>query len=250
MGGEGEEAAVFKVAGFTFFADFDSGNLGHVRQDADEEIDDEVDEEDNEEREGETARPSTSGGGQTRSVGAESPDYRFSLWTRPDCQGTEFENGNRTWFYFGMRGGPPGSVVQFTLQNLNKQNKLFSQGMAPVFQVVTEAFFEFGCVCLFHQVQGKAGWERVRDPPNYWVTDGAFYMSFKFRCLEEADSAVYFAFTFPYTYRELQQCLGRLERRHANGSNTFTALQQLPDSNIYFHRSVFRILSGFAFYNQ
>ena len=99
-------------------------------------------------------------------------------------------------------------------------------------------------------MQGKAGWERVRDLPNYWVTDGAFYMSFKFRCLEEADSAVYFAFTFPYTYRELQQCLGRLERRHANGSNTFTALQQLPDSNIYFHRSVFRILSGFAFYNQ
>ena len=145
MGGEGGEAAVFKVAGFTFFADFDSGNLGHVRQDADEEIDDEVDEEDNEE---EAARPSTSGGGQGRSVGSESPDYRFSLWTRPDCQGTEFENGNRTWFYFGMRGGPPGSVVQFTLQNLNKQNKLFSQGMAPVFQVVIGAFFEL-CLNVF-----------------------------------------------------------------------------------------------------
>ena len=145
MGGEGGEAAVFKVAGFTFFADFDSGNLGHVRQDADEEIDDEVDEEDNEE---EAARPSTSGGLQGRSVGSESPDYRFSLWTRPDCQGTEFENGNRTWFYFGMRGGPPGSVVQFTLQNLNKQNKLFSQGMAPVFQVVVDLFFEFVFQCF------------------------------------------------------------------------------------------------------
>ena len=145
MGGEGGEAAVFKVAGFTFFADFDSGNLGHVRQDADEEIDDEVDEEDNEE---EAARPSTSGGLQGRSVGSESPDYRFSLWTRPDCQGTEFENGNRTWFYFGMRGGPPGSVVQFTLQNLNKQNKLFSQGMAPVFQVVIGASFEL-CLNVF-----------------------------------------------------------------------------------------------------
>ena len=158
MGGEGEEAAVFKVAGFTFFADFDSGNLGHVRQDADEEIDDEVDEEDNEE--GETARPSTSGGqGQGRSVGSESPDYRFSLWTRPDCQGTEFENGNRTWFYFGMRGGPPGSVVQFTLQNLNKQNKLFSQGMAPVFQVVISAFLRinFLIFCLLGARQSRLG---------------------------------------------------------------------------------------------
>ena len=65
-----------------------------------------------------------------------------------------------------MRGGQPGAVVQFTLQNLNKQNKLFSQGMVPV--------------C---QIQGRqAGWERLKDPPNYWVRDGAFYMSFKFRC--------------------------------------------------------------------
>ena len=47
---------------------------------------------------------------------------------------------------------------------------------------------------------------------------------------------VYFAFTYPYTYKELQQCLGRLERKHANGSNSFVALQQLPDSTIYFHR--------------
>ena len=89
----------------------------------------------------------------------------------------------------------------------------------------------------------------MRDLPNYWVTDGAFYMSFKFRCLEEADSVVYFAFTFPYTYRELQQCLGRLERRHSNGSTTFAALHQLPDSNIYFHRSVFRSLSELLMHN-
>lgn len=24
----------------------------------------------------------------------------FNLWTAPDCVGTEFENCNRTWFYF------------------------------------------------------------------------------------------------------------------------------------------------------
>ena len=58
-------------------------------------------------------------------------------------------------------------------------------------------------------MQGKPGWERIRDPPNFWVTDGAFYMSFKFRCLEEAESVVYFAFTYPYTYKELQQCRPR-----------------------------------------
>ena len=159
MGGEGEDAGVFKVAGFTFFANFDSGNLGHVRQDADEEIDDEDEEGDNEDKDGDLVRPSTSGGGQARSVGSEAPDFRFSLWTRPDCQGTEFENGNRTWFYFGMRGGAPGAVVQFTLQNLNKQNKLFSQGMAPVFQVVIRTFFLSRIILLtrFRCKESQAG---------------------------------------------------------------------------------------------
>jgi hypothetical protein len=71
------------------------------------------------------------------------PDVRFKLWTRPDCRGTEFENGNRTWFFFGLRGGPPSCVVKFTVMNMNKQSKLFSQGMAPV-------------VLL----PGKAQWER------------------------------------------------------------------------------------------
>ena len=26
----------------------------------------------------------------------------FNLWTSPDCAGTEFENCNRTWFYFSV----------------------------------------------------------------------------------------------------------------------------------------------------
>ena len=26
----------------------------------------------------------------------------FNLWTSPDCADTEFENGNKTWFYFSV----------------------------------------------------------------------------------------------------------------------------------------------------
>lgn len=32
------------------------------------------------------------------------PDFEFNIWTHPDCAGTEFENGNRSWFYFGIKG--------------------------------------------------------------------------------------------------------------------------------------------------
>lgn len=31
-------------------------------------------------------------------------DYEFNLWTKPDCSGTEFENNNRTWFFFCIKG--------------------------------------------------------------------------------------------------------------------------------------------------
>lgn len=28
----------------------------------------------------------------------------FNLWTSPDCSGWIYENTNRTWFYFGIKG--------------------------------------------------------------------------------------------------------------------------------------------------
>lgn len=31
-------------------------------------------------------------------------DLEFNMWTKPDCAGTPFENTNRTWFYFSVRG--------------------------------------------------------------------------------------------------------------------------------------------------
>jgi hypothetical protein len=34
----------------------------------------------------------------------EVADFEFNIWTKPDCAGTEFENSNRTWFYFGVKG--------------------------------------------------------------------------------------------------------------------------------------------------
>ena len=34
----------------------------------------------------------------------ENTDYEVNVWTRPDCHNTQYANGNRTWFYFGVRG--------------------------------------------------------------------------------------------------------------------------------------------------
>lgn len=51
-----------------------------------------------------TASSSKIAGTGKSSPTEDTPDYEFNLWTKPDCHGTEFENSNRTWFYFGIRG--------------------------------------------------------------------------------------------------------------------------------------------------
>lgn len=45
--------------------------------------------------------PSTN---SSKTIVADPIEAEFNIWTKPDCCGTEFENANRTWFYFGMRG--------------------------------------------------------------------------------------------------------------------------------------------------
>ena len=55
------------IGGFHFSSNFDSGNLARVAK-------------------------------------VEKHENEFNLWTLPDCANTDYENGNRTWFYFSVRG--------------------------------------------------------------------------------------------------------------------------------------------------
>jgi len=216
------ETGQFEVAGFIFTNNFDSGNLAHVQL-ASGPPDSESDHQGHVSPRNvppSVSRPSTSTA-LPRSAGTDFPDFEFHLWTKPDCQGSEFENGNRTWFYFGLRGGPPGAVLKFTVQNLNKQSKLFSQGMVPVFMI-----------------PGRTTWERLRDLPTYSTQENNFSMSFKFRNLDEPGSQVYFAFTYPYTYKELQANLAKLEKKHSVSHLDFPGLMALPNTGIYFHREL------------
>lgn len=48
----------------------------------------------------------------------------------------------------------PNVLVKINLVNLNKQAKMYSQGMAPVYRILP----------------GKPHWERVRDRPTYSVS--------------------------------------------------------------------------------
>lgn len=67
-----------------------------------------------------------------------------------------YENCNRTWFYFGVKtNGPPHGLVKINIVDLNKQTKMYSQGMVPVTRITPG---------------NKCSWERLRDRVTFTVS--------------------------------------------------------------------------------
>ncbi|XP_043492312.1 cytosolic carboxypeptidase-like protein 5 isoform X2 [Polistes fuscatus] len=145
----------------------------------------------------------------------ETSDYEFNLWTKYDCHGTEYQNNNRTWFYFGVKACSPGICVRFNIINLNKQVRMFSQGMCPVYKIIP----------------GQLHWERIHDKPTYKVdqTGSDFTLSFTYYTPENQKAITYFAFTYPFSYTDLQNYLKKIDIKMAKRFVTST-------DDIYYHR--------------
>ncbi|XP_045577212.1 cytosolic carboxypeptidase-like protein 5 isoform X2 [Salmo salar] len=185
-----------RVGGLVFSSRFDSGNLGRVEK--------------VESFPSDTACP-------TSTTLSNAPDYEFNVWTRPDCAGTEHENGNRSWFFFSVRGAVPGRLLKVNIMNMNKQSKLYNQGMAP----------------LVKTVPGRTRWERVRDRPTYEMVDNQFILSFTHRLLEVKGATTFFSFSYPLSYSESQDLLAQLDQRYPAATLTPSC-----GASIYFHREL------------
>ncbi|XP_033645286.1 cytosolic carboxypeptidase-like protein 5 isoform X1 [Asterias rubens] len=188
----------YRSGGLLFTSKFDSGNLARVERVYHDEDDD----------------PSAKRVGDTCAVS----DYEFNVWTKHDCGGTEFENGNRSWFHFAIKGCPMNKLVKINVMNMNKQGKLYSQGMAPVVRVMPQ----------------KPKWERIRERPTWETVDGQFILSFNYR-FEYRFSSVYFAFCFPYSYTECQQKMDELDSQFAQCQHLKPSS---PANSIYYHREL------------
>ncbi|XP_072714195.1 cytosolic carboxypeptidase-like protein 5 isoform X4 [Ciconia boyciana] len=142
-----------RCGGLLFSSRFDSGNLAHVEQ----------------------VEPPGAGRGPA-AWGAALPaaDYEFNVWTRPDCAHTEYENGNRSWFYFSVRGGAPGKLIKLHILNMNKQSRLYSQGMSPFVRTLPV----------------RPRWERIRERPSFEV----FFLSSRVHPGETPSSFVFNGF--------------------------------------------------------
>ncbi|XP_046729189.1 cytosolic carboxypeptidase-like protein 5 isoform X2 [Silurus meridionalis] len=147
-------------------------------------------------------------------------DYEFNVWTKPDCADTEFENGNRSWFYFSVRGVSPGKLLKINVLNMNKQSKLYSQGMAPFVRTFPV----------------KMRWERVRDRPAFEMSENQFTLSFVHRVLEGKGVITYFTFCYPFSYTECQDMLLQLDQRLLGLSHTLGPCS--PADGLYYHREL------------
>ncbi|KAG8036661.1 hypothetical protein G9C98_003983 [Cotesia typhae] len=190
------------VADFIFYNNFDSANLAKVEQvNAQDIVDQDV---------GEAIVNKSN-----KVPEDQQPEYEFNVWTKHDCHGTEFQNNNRTWFYFGIKSPAQGIVVKFNVINLNRQSKMFSQGMCPVFKVIP----------------GHSHWERIRDKPTYMMDQkgSEFTISFIIRTPENPKAVMYVAFTYPFTYADLQHYLNKIDARVSKQNSSST-------DAIYYHR--------------
>lgn len=205
----------FRFGNMVFSSKFDSGNLSLVEK---------VDRTDTEGEPQLTGTGLTSAG--TPAGGAPIPDYEFNVWTKPDCADTEFENGNRSWFYFSVRGAVPGKIIKINVMNMNKQSKLYSQGMTPFVKTLPV----------------KTRWERLRDRPTFEVVENQFILSFHHRFLEARGTTTYFAFCYPFSYTECQDLLLQLDQKFANSVHLNL---NSPLDSVYYHREALcRSLDG------
>ncbi|XP_067879864.1 cytosolic carboxypeptidase-like protein 5 isoform X2 [Heterodontus francisci] len=193
-----------RCGGLLFSSKFDSGNIAQVEKV--ERPEGEVD----------SAVSGSTGPGSLGNV-LTTPDCEFNIWTKPDCADTEFENGNRSWFYFSVKGGIPSKVIKINIMNMNKQSKLYSQGMAP----------------LVRTLPGKPRWERVRERTTYEMVENQFILSFMHRFLEYRGATTYFAFCFPFTYSECQEMLMQLDEKFEYCKHLTV---RSPPDTIYYRR--------------
>ncbi|XP_029902487.1 cytosolic carboxypeptidase-like protein 5 isoform X2 [Myripristis murdjan] len=193
-----------RFGNMVFSSSFDSGNLARVEKVDRSNLCPPVD------------APSA---GSAPSGPSITPDYEFNVWTQPDCAGTENENGNRSWFYFSVRGAVPGKILKINVMNMNKQSKLYSQGMAP----------------LVRTLPGKTRWERVRDRPTFEMVDNQFILSFTHRLLEVRGATTFFSFCYPFSYSESQEMLQQLDQSYPNAAQLSPSS---PPGSVYYHREL------------
>jgi hypothetical protein len=118
----------------------------------------------------------------------------------------------RTWFYFSVTGVPKGETVIFSMRNMNNQGRLFKLGLKPVYRVLPSA---------------QPSWQRIPASVQFdYLDEGPFFITFCHNFAYEETETTYFAFSYPFSFEEIQNQSQQLIDRFASSET------------IYVHREV------------
>jgi cytosolic carboxypeptidase protein 5 len=144
---------------------------------------------------------------------------KFDIWISPD--GLPYlSSGMKTWFYFYVKGALPSESIKFTIKNMNKQAKLYNMGLRPVFRVIPKG----------------RNWQRIPGPTTWNKGNCGLEINFEHTFNWSPNDRVYFAFTYPYSYVDIQNKLDKIDDHLKS-----------PDYDyIYYHRE----LLGYSIENR
>lgn len=136
----------------------------------------------------------------------------FGLWTGPDASLSTRPSNCKSWFYFKVSSKTE-KPLKFTIKNLNLQNKLFSEGMKPVYKT------------------SSSDWKRVESKVEFQILNDNFETTFTHTCNSKP---TYFAFTYPWSLSENETFMNELQKNckdskiYYSKENLINTLQRRP----------------------
>ncbi|KAI3385745.1 hypothetical protein SNEBB_011243 [Seison nebaliae] len=120
-------------------------------------------------------------------------ENEYDLFIRPDTANSRF----RVWFYFTVENTTMKQSVILNIVNFSKSKSLYREGMAPM---------------VFST--SRPHWQRIPTKHSFYYRcpdhKKNYVMTFVF-CFDNPKDKYSFAYCYPYTYRDLQYFLERLE---------------------------------------
>jgi len=129
--------------------------------------------------------------------------YEYKIWTAPDNMNSSFQSRHCAWFHFVVTGLPLGCVLRIQLVNAANHTGLYKHDMRPVYRSSST----------------NQKWQRIKSSVRFSKVDDINFMVFEHGVDTEND-AIYFAFTYPYSYSTLQNELAAMMESHTNDFDT------------------------------
>jgi cytosolic carboxypeptidase protein 6 len=122
-------------------------------------------------------------------------DNEYEISIRPDTNNPK----HRLWFYYSVSNAKANQRIIFHVTNFSKTKSLYREGMSPLVRS-----------------KKRQAWQRIPEKNVFYYRSPqhkkSYVLSFLFQ-FDDPHDTYYFAYSFPYTYTDLQRYLHELDSR-------------------------------------